>query len=287
MNKFKSVVHYLKSIWLKQQNGKKSRGFKIHAHDLKKLREAKLLLENPSFAIQATNFLGSPIEAGVKKLNSAKFNHIVESSLQKALTAALMTLETKPQKASNYLHKGMVCLSGACGGFFGIATLAVELPLSTAIMFRSIADIARCEGHNLNELQTQLACMEVFALGSTKNRSDDSSDTAYYATRASLSYEINTLSKMGAKALKKAIERGEAPIIVKLITAVASRFGVTVSEKTMAQAIPVIGAVGGAGINLLFINHYQQMAKGHFIVKRLDKIYGEQMVRLAYEKITI
>ena len=36
--------------------------------------------------------------------------------------------------------------SGAAGGAFGLATLPVELPVSTIIMLRSIAAIARNEG---------------------------------------------------------------------------------------------------------------------------------------------
>jgi len=47
----------------------------------------------------------------------------------------------------------------------------------------------------------------------------------------------------------------------------------------------VIGAAGGALINTLFIGHYQDMARGHFIVRRLEKIHGAEPVRLAYEDL--
>jgi hypothetical protein len=49
--------------------------------------------------------------------------------------------------------------------------------------------------------------------------------------------------------------------------------------------VPVLGAAGGALINTLFIGHYQDMARGHFIVRRLEKIYGTEPVRIAYEKL--
>jgi len=58
-----------------------------------------------------------------------------------------------------------------------------------------------------------------------------------------------------------------------------------VSQKAAAQMIPILGAAGGATINALFIDHYQQMAMGHFIVRRLEKIHGAEPVRLAYEKL--
>jgi len=72
---------------------------------------------------------------------------------------------------------------------------------------------------------------------------------------------------------------------VRLVSLIAARFGVVVSEKTAAQLVPVIGAAGGALINTLFIAHYQDMARGHFIVRRLEKIHGAEPVRLAYEKL--
>lgn len=63
------------------------------------------------------------------------------------------------------MHKSIAVLAGAAGGAFGIASLPVELPFSTTIMLRSIADIARAEGLDLADPKTALACLEVFALG--------------------------------------------------------------------------------------------------------------------------
>jgi len=49
--------------------------------------------------------------------------------------------------------------------------------------------------------------------------------------------------------------------------------------------MPILGAVGGALINLLFINHFQSAARGHFIVRRLERKYGEELVKREYEKV--
>jgi uncharacterized YccA/Bax inhibitor family protein len=83
----------------------------------------------------------------------------------------------------------------------------------------------------------------------------------------------------------KGIAKSGAPALVRLVTVISSRFGVVVSEKAAAQAIPIIGAAGGALINTLFIQHYQDMARGHFIVRRLEKIHGAEPVRLAYDSL--
>ena len=76
-----------------------------------------------------------------------------------------------------------------------------------------------------------------------------------------------------------------APPLLRFLAQVGTRFGVQVSEKAMAQLVPIIGAAGGALVNTLFIDHFQDVARGHFTVRRLERKYGEDVVRLAYEEI--
>ncbi len=81
-----------------------------------------------------------------------------------------------------------------------------------------------------------------------------------------------------AKALPRAADRALPPALARFIAVTAERFGITVSEKVVAEAVPVVGAVGGGAINLVFINHFQQVAHGHFTVRRLEREYGEDVV---------
>nr|WP_246545709.1 EcsC family protein [Pelotalea chapellei] len=159
--------------------------------------------------------------------------------------------------------------------------LTIELPLSTAIMLRSIADIARSEGEDLDHADSKLQCVHVLALGGT-TKGDDSSETGYFAARAALAKSI---SEAAAHVTKMGLSQKSAPAIVRLITQVASRFSIVVSEKAAAQAVPLVGAVGGAAINALFIDHFQDMARGHFIVRRLERIHGQEMVRRHYDEL--
>ena len=50
-------------------------------------------------------------------------------------------------------------------------------------------------------------------------------------------------------------------------------------------AAALSGAAGGALINTVFIGHYQDMARGHFVVRRLERAHGTEAVREAYEAI--
>ena len=49
-------------------------------------------------------------------------------------------------------------------------------------------------------------------------------------------------------------------------------------EKAAAQAIPAIGAAGGAIINTIFMDHFQDMARGHFIVRKLERKHGKKVI---------
>src|SRR5690606_28620051 len=126
---------------------------------VKELLRAKQLLENPGLAAKITNLIGSPIEKGIDSLPkkwSDKLGKITTNSLLKATNAAVFTMKDKSvKKSSNAMHKTAVALSGGVGGFFGLAALAVELPISTTIMLRSIADISREHGESIDSIETK------------------------------------------------------------------------------------------------------------------------------------
>jgi hypothetical protein len=249
--------------------------------ELEDLRYAHSLLENPGFAAQLTNVLGAPIERGFKMLpkgwNSA-LQKTVRTALERALDAALKTIGGPPKKSSEFMHKMLVGASGGLGGALGFATLAVELPISTTIMLRSIADIARSEGHDLKNLTVRLNCLEVFALGGRTDK-DDAAESAYWAVRAALG---RTIEEAAMHLSGRGVTQKSAPAVVRLISGIATRFGVVVSEEAAAKAVPVVGAAAGAIVNVLFMDHFQNMARGHFIVKRLENKYGTGAVESAY-----
>jgi len=255
----------------------------ILENDLDDLKYAKSLLEIPGLAAKITNLLGAPIEKGFDLLPK-DWSEVVSSSTRKALQvavdSAIFTMNNKRvgAGAANTLHKIMVAGSGAVGGFCGLPALPVELSVSTTIMMRSIADIARSEEHVLSDPFVKISCIEVFSLGG-RSADDDAVETGYFAIRSGLAKSVADAAQYLAK--NGLIEKN-SPALIKLIAQIASRFGIQVSEKIAAQAIPVIGAAGGAMINSLFIDHFQTMARGHFIVLRLEKTYGPDAIKQAY-----
>jgi hypothetical protein len=70
-----------------------------------------------------------------------------------------------------------------------------------------------------------------------------------------------------------------------LVAEIVSRFGIVVSDRIAASALPVVGAIGGATVNVVFMNHFQEIARGHFTVRRLEREYGAETVRLHYAEL--
>ncbi len=255
---------------------------KMSTQNIEELMYAKSLLESDSFAIKATSIIGNPIEASLEALPDSA-SKIISTATTKALDVALKTaLSTisKEKQVSSWdkLHKLACATTGGAGGFFGMSALAIELPCSTTIMLRSIADIARSEGSDITSTNIELECISIFALGGPSSN-DDAVESGYYAIRLALTESIvNATRYITQEGLKKEA----SPVIVKFIAEVASRFGIQVSQKVAAQAVPVIGAISGALINTIFIDHFQNKARGHFIIKRLERIYGIEIVKNEY-----
>lgn len=250
------------------------------------LKVAHEHLEHPSLAVRLSNVVGTPIEIALHLLPRTWYQYLhsaAEATIAKVLDTAIATMHIGVQPiAHDYFYQGLVIGTGAIGGFWGPWALLAELPITTTIILRSIADIARSEGESLESVNTQMACAQVFALGG-RSEEDDAADTGYYGVRLALALPF-------AQAQQHIVEKGLAdnggPVIASLLSGVASRFGLPLSQKVAVQLVPVIGAVTGAVINTIFINHFQDVARSHFTVRRLERQYGAEVVQAAYESLS-
>jgi hypothetical protein len=263
----------------------------MQAADVLALSDAVRAIERPSVGARIASVVGSPIERLVGML-PARAASVISTAARKAihgaLSLSLRTLATHdplakgvPPPASNRLHKLASAASGAVGGAFGLVALSVELPVSTTIMMRSIADVARSEGADLADRETQLECVMVLALGGGAP-TDDAAEVGYFAVREAMTRAV---SSAAAHLARHGLAKEGAPALVRLITLIAEHYSVNVTEKAAAQLVPLIGAVGGATINAIFIDHFQSVARGHFAVRRLERRYGAAMVREKYREI--
>jgi EcsC protein family len=249
----------------------------------KALIRAVNALENANFAARIADYAGAPINKVVRLLPrpaGRSLSRAVEAAMHKCLKTAIGSLDHVPAPPATFLSNAIAGFTGGVSGFFGLPALMVELPLTTTIMLRAIANIARHNGENLDALEARLACLEVFALGS--RNSAVRTDLGYFAART-------LLARLSGNAAGFLVERGAQELsgvmLNSLMAEIVSRFSIVVSDRIAAGALPVVGAVGGATINIIFMNHFQQIAQGHFTVRRLEREYGVDTVRLHYAEI--
>jgi hypothetical protein len=252
---------------------------------LAEIAEAKRRLEAPSLVVRLSTTLGTPIENALARLppgTNEAIHRAATKALERTAEVALSTLRNDRAPPANDLHRALAAAAGGIGGAFGLAALAVELPVSTGIIFRSIADHARAQGFDPAAAPTRVECLSVFAMGGT-SRSDDAAESAYFATRVALAQAVATATRVVAAGGARALGAEGASAIARLIAAVAERFSAQVAQKAIAQAIPAIGALGGAAVNTAFVAHFQNVAAGHFAMKRLEGLYGVDAVWEAYK----
>ncbi|HEY3912797.1 MAG TPA: EcsC family protein [Stellaceae bacterium] len=256
--------------------------------DLTALAAAVRRLERPGFAGRVANLADRPAGLVARALPgpaAAVVAKAAERALEQALEVALFSLRGGWLAAGRLgggriAHSALALASGAIGGAFGLAALAIELPVSTTIMLRAIAAIARQEGEDLADPRTRLACLEVFALGAPAMTADETGEAGYFAVRALLA---GSLGEAAAIVVDRGAAQSGSATVSRILAPIVARFGAVVSEKLAAQAVAVLGAVGGAAVNLAFIEHFQDLARGHFTVRRLERVYGAEAVRCEYK----
>lgn len=238
-----------------------------------KLWEAALLMsESRGFLVKLASLFGRQIEgvrhtvsgAGTRVVGQSwagfeqKIQNSVEDALWRSYNYATLGLDAAPnflrpkQPRKNLLHKAVTTASGIASGLVGLPGVLVDIPFTTATILRSIAEIARDSGEDLSSEETKRACLEVLAFGEPGDN-DEQAEAGYWAARLGGSHLAINL----------------------LIRSAAGQFGMILSEKIMAQTVPLAGAVAGGLLNYSFTDYYQSVAKVHFCLRALERRTGD------------
>lgn len=272
----------------------------LSANERKFLADAALYLENPSVAMRIAAAVGKPVESIMQRFVPPQVNAIAQRALESTMGIAVKSvMSSKPGEPiaefddalrssgwGGFWHKMASTLPAIASGPFGLAGFAFELPITTGIMFRSIASIASEFGEDLQDPAVRLECLTVFSHGGP-SPDDDAMESAYLTTRFALAAMIQDVARMVAtstgKDLAEALLRGTAPRMAALIATVASRFNFVVAEKFVAQSVPVISIATGALINAAFTDHFSRVAQFHFGMKKLERRFGTELVQGIYK----
>ena len=184
---------------------------------------------------------------------------VAEAALRRAFDVAVLRLERAGEQArSKRLAGPLVVMSGAVGGFVGLGGFVPDAAVTTLAIMREIARIAQEEGESLDDPDTRAACLQVLALH-TPGSGDAEPEMGYFSARMVL----------------------QGRPIAMLLTEAASRLGMNLSQKFALQAVPVMGAIGGAAVNGAFLAQYRELARAHFTVRRMERVFGAEAVRAA------
>ncbi len=184
---------------------------------------------------------------------------VVEAALKRAFDVAVLRLNVEGEAGrSKRLAGPLVLLSGAVGGFVGLGGFVPDAAVTSLAIMREVARIAQEEGEVLDDPETRVACLQVFALQGG-DQGDPETDLSYFSARMML----------------------QGRPVAMLLADVAGRFGLTLSRKFALQAVPVIGAITGASINAAFLGQFRDLARAHFTVRRLERMFGAEAVRRA------
>ncbi len=255
------------------------------AGDIADLRRAARLLDETNLVVRLTSLFGRAL--GQMALPGARFlpeaaTGAIRGALERALSLSFDVAASSVERrtglgwldrtlASRWVNMATAMASGAGGGLAGLPGVIAELPFTTTVLMRAIAQTAGEEGEDLGSDEAKLECLQVFALGSPAS-ADDEADLGYYAIRLGFA---QALGGMAGRTLNQ--------VLPGAVTVAATRFGAPVAWKVAAEALPVMGAASGALINGVFVDHFQGKARGHFTIRRLERRYGAAAVRRQYE----
>lgn len=268
------------------------------------LKEAVSYMESPSLFMQFANKIGQPIEylinlPPIPDNIKNGIHDLAKSALLTGMNFASNTIWQSPTNLANFeqtisssnwtgfWHSLATSVSGGVSGIFGFSSIAVELPITTTIIFRSITAISQEFGNDISNPANQMECLSIFMHGG-KSSKDDSMESAFLSSRLAIKSIIQETSKFVAeqstKSFSEALAKGTAPFLVNYLNMIAQQFGASVSQKFLAQSIPIISITTGAAINAAFTDHFNKVAKYHFGLKKLEKEYGLQYINDEYIK---
>ncbi len=237
-------------------------------------RAAIVMADSRGLVMRLTSMFGRRIEALRSRVSKTgehfggaawadltrRAQDAVEDTLWNSYNLAIFGLNAVPRVArpsrprNNSAHRLATAASGFASGFVGLPGVLFDIPFTTTAILRSIAQVARDNGEDIEAEDTKRACLEVLAFGGP-NSEDDETEIGYWAARLGMNHLAVNL----------------------LIKGAAGRFGFLLSEKFMAQAVPIVGAITGGALNYAFTDYYQKMAQIHFCLRALDRRTGQPL----------
>lgn len=210
------------------------------------------------------NRLGGSLEGQLALLPKGlrkQLEAVTISSLSRAMDVAAYA-----DRAPDFGPRGPMAVaiaSGAAGGVGGLATSLAELPVTITIILHSIRQVAVAHGFDPDTPAIRAECLAVFGAGSPLG-GDDGVNTSFLGARLAVT----------------------GPALQALIAKIAPRLAAALGPKLVAQSVPLLGALAGAGLNAAYIRYYREIAEIRFGLLRLAERHGVDTVMVAFQQAT-
>ncbi len=123
---------------------------------LQQIAHAQKLLASTSLASRISDYAAGPMQSALKQAPpSVKkgVDRAIERAILACLKLAIRSLKSVPSRRPQMrLASAWAGVAGGFAGAFGVAAVPLELPLTTILMLRAIAEIARHHGEDLDQM---------------------------------------------------------------------------------------------------------------------------------------
>jgi len=163
-------------------------------------------------------------------------------------------------------YKGVAFVEGGGTGVVGLPGIPVDVVAIIGMNQRAIGEYATYCGFDISSQEERLFAMNVLALASSPD------DLAKQVAMAQL---VKIAKEVAAKKTFKVIDQH---LFVKIIRRIAEALSIRLTKAKLAQAIPAVGAVVGAGFNAYFT---QKVCEAAFFLYRerfLAEKYGADII---------
>jgi hypothetical protein len=160
--------------------------------------------------------------------------------------------------------------------------ILTDVTSSMTLLSRHTCRIATAYGYSSKKPENLPHLMAAMAPQS------DTSDEGYLALKTAVVTSIRESGQFMARTAGVVLDRQllerEAPQMIRLLTYVADRLGIVVTQKELGVLVPIAGAVLNSSINVAFQQVGHQTAKDYFRRIILEDRYGEELVAYAIQQ---
>ncbi|MCH7926891.1 MAG: EcsC family protein [Candidatus Dadabacteria bacterium] len=230
---------------------------------------------------QVIDAIGKSVEGVIKVTNDASQWTVRPDSIMKEFNKRGYKLRTlkgikrikleEIDKIVGWLdakYKGIATLEGGTTGAAGLFGIPADVVAIIALNFRAVGEYATYYGYDISTQQERLFALNVLGLASSP------SDAAKEVALAQL---VKIASDVAKKRTWKELEQH---LFVQITRNIAKAVGIRLTKAKLAQFIPYIGAVFGAGFNAYYTSKVCEAAYYLYRERFLAEKYGAEVIEI-------